>query len=250
MKTSSKKSNTLIRRFAGLALVMSSLSVLSNAAYAQKITVTVQNLTHGSHFTPLLVAAHKSGTHLFQTGSSASASLQAMAEGGDISGLATDAHSADATMVENPAGGLLAPGASTTTSVLNTDGTDNHYLSLVAMVLPSNDGFVGINSWQIPTTPGTYMMPALAYDAGTEANDELLGASNAGTPGHVGVPGAPSGSAGTNGTGVAGVDNNQMVHVHRGILGDTDPNGGISDLDSRVHRWLNPVARITVKVEE
>lgn len=248
MKTSSKKTHNAIRRFAGL-LVLSSVSVLSNSAYAQKVTVTIQNLTHGSHFTPLLVAAHNSSTHLFQAGSSASAALQAMAEGGDISGLATDAHSAGATIVENPAGGLLAPGGSTTTSVINTDGTDNNYLSLVAMVLPSNDGFVGVNSWKIPISAGTYMMPALAYDAGTEANDELLGAANAGAPNHVGIPAAPSGSAGTGGTGVAGVDTNQMVHVHRGVLGDTDPNGGVSDLDSRVHRWLNPVARITVTVE-
>lgn len=230
-------------------LVLSSISVLASSSYAQKITVTVQNLTHGSHFTPLLVAAHKGGTHLFKAGGSASSSLQAMAEGGDISGLATDAHSVDATIVENPAGGLLAPGASTTTTVINTDNTDNHYLSLVAMVLPSNDGFVGVDSWKIPSSPGTYMMPGLAYDAGTEANDELLGAANPGAPGHAGIPAAPSGSAGTGGTGAASADTNQMVHVHRGVLGDTDSSGGNSDLDSRVHRWLNPVARITVTVE-
>ena len=248
MKTSSKKTHNAIRRFAGL-LLLSSVSVLSTTAYAQKITVTIQNLTHGSHFTPLLVTAHKGDTHLFQAGSSASASLQAMAEGGDISGLATAAHSAGAIMVENPAGGLLAPGGSTTTSVINTDGTDNHYLSLVAMVLPSNDGFVGVNSWKIPSSAGTYMMPALAYDAGTEANNELLGAAKAGASGHVGIPAAPSGSAGTAGTGAAGADTNQMVHVHRGVLGDTNSSGGVSDLDSRVHRWLNPVARITVTVE-
>lgn len=249
MKASSKNSNRLRRRFVSLAIVLSSISVLSSAAYAQKITVTVQNLTHGSHFTPLLVAAHKGSTHLFKAGDSASAALQAMAEGGDINGLATAAHSAGATMVENPAAGLLAPGASTTTSVLNTDSTDNKYLSVVAMVLPSNDGFVGVNSWKIPSTPGTYMMSAMAYDAGTEANDELLGASDAGASGNVGVPAAPSGFGGSGGTGAAGADTNQMIHIHRGVLGDTDSSGGMSDLDSRVHRWLNPVARITVKVE-
>ena len=47
----------------------------------------------------------------------------------------------------------------------------------------------------------------------------------------------------------ASADTNKMIHIHRGILGDTNTSGGVSDLDSRVHRWLNPVARITVTVE-
>lgn len=242
--------NTRNRTLKSTLGIVIGLSLLSGSVYAQKVTVTVQNLTHGSHFTPLLVAAHNGDTHLFQFGASASTSLQAMAEGGDIAALMNDLAAVNASQVANPASGLLAPGGSTTTSVINTDGTDNNYLSLVAMVLPSNDGFVGINSWKIPTAPGTYKMPALAYDAGTEANDELLGANMAGAPGHAGVPGAPSGSDGTGGTGAASADTNPMIHVHRGVLGDTDVAGGVSDLDSRVHRWLNPVARVTVTVEE
>jgi hypothetical protein len=202
-----------------------SLLLLSNTAYAQKVTITVQNLTHGSHFTPLLVSAHDASTHLFKSGEVASASLQAMAEGGSIAGLVGDLGAANATIVENPAGGLLAPGASTTTSVLNTDGTTNNYLSVVAMVLPSNDGFAGLNSWHIPTTSGTYTVNVNAYDAGTEANNELLGAANAGMSGVLGMPGAPSGSAGTGGTGASAVDNNTMVHIHRGVLGDTNATG-------------------------
>jgi phosphoketolase len=94
------------------------------------------------------------------------------------------------------------------------------------------------------------MMPGLAYDAGTEANNELLGAVDAGVPGNAGVPGAPGGRAGTGGTGAAGADTNQRIHIHRGVLGDTNATGGVSDLDSRVHRWLNPVARIVVNVEQ
>lgn len=94
------------------------------------------------------------------------------------------------------------------------------------------------------------MMPALAYDAGTEANDELLGLDNAGAPGNPGAPGAPSGSGGSGGTGAASTDTNQHIHVHRGVLGDTNAEGGVSDFDSRVHRWLNPVARVTVTVAE
>lgn len=224
------------------------LSLLSAPVFAQKITVTVQNLTHGSHFTPLLVAAHDSNTSLFKSGATASVALQAMAEGGDTSALKAALDTASAG--HDSASGLLGPGESFTTAVIDTDNTDNNVLSVVGMVLPTNDGFVGVSSWPIPTASGIYMMPGLAYDAGTEANDELLGLDNAGASGNAGAPGAPSGSGGSNGTGVAEVDTNQMVHIHRGVLGDTDAVGGVSDFDSRVHRWLNPVARITVTVSE
>ncbi|RMG87854.1 MAG: hypothetical protein D6708_12360, partial [Candidatus Dadabacteria bacterium] len=68
-------------------------------------------------------------------------------------------------------------------------------------------------------------------------------------PGGAGHPGRPGGHAGEGATGAAGADANPTVHVHRGTLGDTDPDGGPSDLDPAVHRWLNPVAvvRITVR---
>ena len=222
--------------------------MLSGAAYAQKVTVTVQNLTHGSHFTPLLIAAHQDNAPLFTAGTAASANLQAMAEGGDTSGSIADLDAAGA--VHSSSAGLLAPGSSFTSAELDVTGSSNNVLSIVGMVLPTNDGFVGVSSWKIPTAPGTYMMPGLAYDAGTEANDELLGLGAPGVPGNPGAPGAPSGSAGTGGTGAADTDTNQTVHVHRGVLGDTNSLGGVSDFDSRVHRWLNPVARITVTVTE
>ena len=60
----------------------------------------------------------------------------------------------------------------------------------------------------------------------------------------------PGGDGGTDGTGVADVDKNSTVHIHRGVIGDTDNpqgEGGISDLDSTIHRWLNPVAEIVIR---
>ena len=42
---------------------------------------------------------------------------------------------------------------------------------------------------------------------------------------------------------------NSVVHIHRGVIGDTNPTGGSSDLDSRVHRWLNPVAELVITVK-
>ena len=114
------------------------------------------------------------------------------------------------------------------------------------MVLPSNDGFLGLNSITVPTEPGTYTYNVSAYDAGTEANDEVRGS---GAPGEAGfpAPGPVDTSSGMNGTGVAATVEG-FVHIHRNVLGDADPAGGVSDINSSVHRWLNPVARVTVTV--
>ncbi len=228
-----------------IATALLAAAAASPSAYATDFNVRITNLSNAIYYTPFLVAAHPAGTSLFQVGQPASAGIQAMAEGGDISGLVTDLTGLGATIAENPAGGLLAPAASTDVD-LNTDGTANELLTIVAMLLPTNDAFAGLNAIQIPTDPGTYTYDVPAYDAGTEANDELL--TGGGAPGAPGMPADPGGLAGTGGTGAAGPDANNTVHIHRNTIGDTDPNGGASDLDSRVHRWLNPVIRVTVTV--
>lgn len=217
----------------------------SSPVMAQDLDVTLTNLTHNTYFTPLLVAAHSESNHLFQPGVAASGNLQAMAEGGDISGLIDDVDAIGADYVANPAEGLLAPGNSTSFSM--TSSSSNNRLSITAMLLPTNDGFVGLNALHIPTIPGTYRYTLNGYDAGTEANNEVL-VEGGGAPGVLGVPGDPTGDAGANATGVVNTEANGVVHIHRGTLGDTNPSGGISDLDSRVHRWLNPVAELTITV--
>ena len=223
-----------------IAIALSAASISS--ASALDLTISLTNLTHGSHFTPLLFSAHAADQHLFETGSAASTNLQAMAEGGDTSGLNTDLTNLNAD--SHNAAGLIAPGQTETFNLLTQMANTN--LSVVAMVLPTNDGFVGLDALQIPTAAGTYTYYLNAYDAGTEANDEII--NGAGAPGAAGIPADPLGSGGTGATGVAGVDSNANVHIHRGVIGDTDATGGASDLDSRVHRWLNPVARLVVEV--
>jgi len=219
-------------------------TLVTTPVMAQNLDISITNLTHGTYFTPLLVSAHADGNHLFQPGTPASTHLQAMAEGGDISGLTSDMDAISADSAVNPAGGVLAPGASVQFSINTTSG--NNYLSLTAMLVPTNDGFVGLNAMHIPAAAGTYRYSLNAYDAGTEANDEIV--NGGGAPGVPGIPVDPGGANGTGATGVTSTEANTNVHIHRGVLGDTDPNGGISDLDSRVHRWLNPVAELVITV--
>ncbi len=235
-----------MRKIARSSAMLAALGVVAAPAQATEFNVSITNLTGGIWFTPFLVAAHTDANSVFEVGQPASANLQAMAEGGDISGLVTDLTAVGATIAENPAGGLLAPGQSADVD-LNTDGTMNDRLSIVAMLLPTNDAFAGLGAIEIPTESGTYVYNLAAYDAGTEANDELL--TGGGAPGAPGMPADPGGLAGTGGTGAAGADANTTVHIHRNALGDTDPAGGASDLDSTVHRWLNPVVRVVITVQ-
>ena len=208
---------------------------MSATLQAQDIEVKITNNTNGIYFTPLLVSAHPSTTALFMSGDAASAHLQAMAEGGDISGLVTDLGIVNADVMTNPAQGLLAPGATTMTTLATAD--ENTNLSVVAMMLPTNDGFIGLNNWKVPTAPGTYVININAYDAGTEANTELI----------TDIPADPGAKNGTGATGF-NVTAEGYVHIHRGNVGDSDLSGGKSDLDAASHRWLNPVATITVTV--
>lgn len=217
----------------------------SVAVSAQELSVKITNLTNGVYFTPLLVAAHNSSADLFQPGMAASMHLRMMAEGGDISGLVSDVANAGADYVANPAAGLLAPGASTM-AMLSTQGTQNNRLSVVAMLLPTNDGFVGADSIAIPRKPGTYTYYMNGYDAGSEANNEVI--NGGGALGVLGIPAAPGGTGGTGATGVHAMHENHTVHIHPGIIGDMDPAGGISDLNPTIHQWQNPVAKIEIVV--
>tara|TARA_R110001599_G_scaffold12009_4_gene56351 strand:- start:13 stop:780 length:768 start_codon:yes stop_codon:yes gene_type:complete len=220
-------------------------AISATQVMAEVIDVKVTNLTQGMYYTPLLVTAHQDTTDFFSVGDSASSAIQAMAEGGDISGLVTIADGVGAVSSENPAAGVLAPGTSTMISDMATGANDR--LSIVAMLLPTNDAFMGLDSWKIPETAGTYTLYLNAYDAGTEANDEII--NGGGAPGVAGIPANPGMNGGTNATGVTSTEANQMIHIHRGNIGDTDATGGISDVDSRIHRWLNPVAKVTVTVK-
>ena len=219
---------------------------ISSQALAAEVSISLSNLTQNIAFTPLLYVAHGPSASLFTVGEQASASLQAMAEGGDTSLLAADASAAGATVSENPAQGPLMP--ATTTTLETWDTGDHTHLSITAMILPTNDGFVGLDSWPIPSEPGSYTVYLNAYDAGTEANDELVSADG-GMPGMSGIPDAPLFEHGSGGTGLTQSVTNQMVHIHPGNVGDADATGGESDLTNTVHRWLNPVAKVVITVQ-
>lgn len=206
--------------------------LLSAAAFAQnpqRYEVTITNLTRGQTFTPVLVASHRAGVTLFELGTPASVPLEIVAEDGDVGPLAMLLESnpavRDTTNSGPPPGGFVLPGASKTLIVEGGGGFD--HLSVAAMLIPTNDAFFAVNGVEAPEGNRTLTVYSPAYDAGTEANDELCAS----------IPGPVCGGEGFNAS-RAGAEG--YVHIHAGIH-------GIGDLAPAVYDWRNPVAKITIR---
>lgn len=233
-----------LRTTAFAAAILTATTVASAPALADRVEVKIENLTSSIWFTPLLAVAHSKKLDLFSTGQPASDAIAAIAEGGDVSLAKAAADGAGAATAV--ASDLLAPGKSVTLNL--STNSSQRYLSVAGMLLPTNDGFVGLDSVRIPRKWYRRTVDAIGYDAGTERNNEVI--NGGGAPGVLGIPADPGGNNGIGASGVSastgGPAESMYIHVHRGILGDRDATGGESDLDSAVHRWLNPVARITI----
>jgi len=191
--------------------------------------VTITNITSTQVFTPVLVATHTAGASFFELGSPPSGELADLAEGGATGGLKAlldslpqyvmDTNTSGMTPDGNP---LINPGESVTVYI--TGNRDYDRLSLAGMLLPTNDTFVAVDSLKLPRNHTATM--ALAYDAGSEMNDELC----------VNIPGPQCGGSPFS----AGLAEG-YVHISRGISGE-------GDLAASDYDWRNPVARVAVRV--
>jgi hypothetical protein len=204
------------------------LTSVALPARAGNWEVTITNVTVAQTFTPLVVITHKKKYEMFTLGNAADDALEAMAEGGDTSLIAAAAE-ADATDIQS-SDGLLGPGESVTLTLEGKVSRDR--LSLAGMLLPTNDNFVALNAITLPKN-GARQYLALAYDAGTEMNDQNCR----------NIPGPLCGGEGIS------VDSGEgMVHVGNGIhdLGSEDEDG-FQIISPRRYDWRNPVALIRVK---
>ena len=188
----------------------------------QRYAVTITNVTAGQTFTPMLIVTHKPSIGLFELGEPASDELALVAESGDIGPLAALLGSLPQAVYDTAdSGGLLFPGDSVTVYVDARGKFDR--VSLVGMLIPTNDTFVAMDSVPLSRKGRAVMVPA--YDAGSEFNDENC----------ANIPGPTCGGAGASpGSGEG------YVHISNGIH-------GVGDLAPAVYDWRNPVAKITVK---
>ena len=129
--------------FAALALVAPGAS----QAAVVNVTITAQNLLPGNSesFAPLRFGFNSGVFDAFNAGQAATAPIVSIAEGGSGSAWFPAFAAADPTATLGTAGGLLQPGQAASTTV-TVDTVQNPYFTFAAMVVPSNDFFIGNDS--------------------------------------------------------------------------------------------------------
>ncbi|HHJ37975.1 MAG TPA: hypothetical protein ENJ86_00725 [Methylothermaceae bacterium] len=215
----------LSRIFLGLFFVsISSISCLALAEDEYEVTIT--NLTRGQTFSPILALTHKQGIHAFMAGEPAISQLVAIAEEGNTApALSLISQFPNLIKDGKDSGGPLTPGKKTT---LLLKGDDNAtHLTVLSMLIFSNDAFLALNGQPLPTSDQSVTYFVNAFDAGSEANDESCSNIPGQLPGECANPAVKGEGEG-------------FVHIHSGIH-------GIGDLTPAQYDWRNPVAKITIR---
>jgi hypothetical protein len=163
---------------------------------------------------------------LFNAGEAASPGIEAIAEKGDVSVQVAAVKGDNRVRGAAVGTGPIGPQGSQTIVV---DVNGGSRVSAVSMLVNTNDAFLGLNTVRGPRYRGqTFVYDVIAYDSGTEANDQLRDS----------IPG-PCCDTGVNNDSDEGAEG--FIHVHRGI------HANVGELEPSVYDWRNPVARITIR---
>ena len=191
--------------------------------YSYEVMVT--NLTNAQPVSPVAVVLHDEG-NVWQLGEMASNALEVLAESGDNSGLLAESF----VMASASGAGVIMPGASETVSVSITDMMPNK-LSVVTMLVNTNDAFSGFNAMDIANLEvgESISLRTGSYDAGTEKNTESMAS----------IPGPAAGGEGYN----EARDDVDFVAMHPGVV--SMDYGLMSSALTQAHRFDNPTLAIT-----
>ena len=220
----------LLAAVAAAAVAAVPATASASGPYEPRYEVTITNLTPtlsatpGSQpFSPPLVAVHRRSADVVEPGTPAGTGVEAIAEdaiNGPLQDTLNGLKPVDTAFTV--AGGPI-PSAATRAFTFSAKPGFNR-LSVLSMIVNTNDGFWAADSIKLRHRPQTHYL--YAYDAGTELNDELAG----------NIPGPCCGDGDREGTPEGGV-----VTMHRGIA-------GVGDLDPDDYGWgLAPVAKLDIK---
>jgi hypothetical protein len=220
----------------------------AGAGAAGTYRVTFTNLTEGQPLTPPVVATHSSQFNVFQYRHEARYGVQQIAENGNNAPLLTflGRRSRVFDVVQGGDGPIVpddTPGATMFpdhVSFTIMAGDEERFLSLVSMLICTNDGFTGVDSLSLPSAVGESVgYDAIAYDARTEVNNQELADMVPPCQGLIGVP-DDRGKPGT-ATSDPALRTTGVIRVHHGIV------AGRGDLKPRIHGWTDPVSHISIE---
>ena len=138
--------------------------------------VTPDGVPSGAHFSPLVGGVHNAGISVVESGGTASAGVESMAEVGGTAGLEAEvvAAMADALAVLNGSGNISPTASQSLTATLSTEYPR---LTLLTMVAPSPDWFVGVSGLPLLDDQGRWLrsheVDLFPWDAGTEDGSEF-----------------------------------------------------------------------------
>ena len=157
-----------------LVLVAASVQAQDAATYRVTFESTWSAATHpagfpaNAHFSPLVGAAHGAAVAFWTPGGLASAGMEAMAERGQTAGLVQEFGAAAAVASVGP-DLPVSPGMAAM-DVTVTPGRP--LVTLVTMIAPSPDWFVGVHGLDLRAGAGwaaRVVVPLVLYDAGTDS---------------------------------------------------------------------------------
>ena len=205
-----------------LTVGLTAATATADSSAQRSWRVTVENLTPaGSQpLSPPLFAVHGKRVDVWSVGAIANHGVAAIAEDANNAPLESALGQLSGVRdVFTGAGGPIASGESRSYTIQARAGRDR--LTLLTMLVNTNDAFTGLDSLPIR---GNRVLHRMAYDAGSERNNELRAF----------IPGPCC--------------NNPFVRDPEGAL--IAPHAGITgagELDPAVYGWDEPVARITIE---
>jgi hypothetical protein len=194
---------------------------------AVEYEVTLENLTPATGdvssqpFSPPVLATHNSSVRLFKVHHYASDELRQIAEDAVNSPMVEKLKNSNKVFDVVEGMGVIFPGGSATFTI--TAKRKYNKLSVVSMLVNTNDAFTGISKARLPRH-GKKEYYLYAYDAGTEKNTEMTD--------H--IPGPCCGNP------LVRVPTHEKIAVHRGIQ-------GTGDLDPEIYGWHKKVAKLTIR---
>ena len=167
------------------ALALAPFATPAHAALVD-VTITARNLAAANSisFAPLRFGFNSGVFDAFNNGQVASAPIISIAEGGSGSAWLPAFAAADPGAVIGTAGGVLTPG-STGSITVRVDTVANPFFTFAAMVVPSNDFFIGNDSptqFRVFNAAGALLVPSILqrardiWDAGSETFDPAAAA--------------------------------------------------------------------------
>jgi hypothetical protein len=221
-----------------------------NGSGLKVLTITVENLAPpmGTVVTPLWFGFHDGSFTIYRDGAPASAALERLAEDANAGPISNRFNQAGVGISQGIVFGSddilnsIFPGSTASAKVLlDCSLTSSHYFSYAAMIVPSNDAFIGnecptecriVDEYGQFVGADIIVMGSEVRDAGTEVNDEAL---------------FHAAGAGPVFLFDAGVRENGIVHTHEGYQagGTILSNPAFANADFKAEGYR--IARITVK---